>query len=299
MKKVLLLVNGTAGTGASKLNLYEILENLAVQDCLVTAFPILPEKDMTAERLIEEYGADFDTIMCAGGDGTLSHTIRGIMNAGLKKPIAYLPCGSTNDYAKSLGISASIPENCAAAAGNRTTAFDIGRFNDSYFNYVAAFGAFTKVSYSTSQLAKNYLGYAAYILEGLLTLPENISSRCRLRISYDGGQEEGSYLYGAITNSTSVGGMPSPISQRAKLNDGLFEVMLVTAPENLGIVELGDIITTLASGSTDSPYIRVFQTGGLQIEALNHVAWTLDGEYGGCPQMVKVEVCRRAVRMLV
>lgn len=299
MKKVLLLVNGTAGTGASKLNLYEILENLAVHDCLVTAFPILPEKDMTAEQLIGKYGADYDTIMCAGGDGTLSHTIRGIMNAGLKKPIAYLPCGSTNDYAKSLGISASIPENCAAAAGNRTAAFDIGRFNDSYFNYVAAFGAFTKVSYSTSQLAKNYLGYAAYILEGLLTLPENISSHCRMRISFDGGQEEGSYLYGAVTNSTSVGGMASPISQRAKLNDGLFEVMLVTAPENLGIVELGDIVTTLASGSTDSPYIRVFQTGSLQIEALNRVAWTLDGEYGGCPQTVKIEVCRRAVRMLV
>ena len=299
MKKVLLLVNGTAGTGASKLNLYEILENLAVHDCLVTAFPILPEKDMTAERLIEKYGADYDTIMCAGGDGTLSHTIRGIMNAGLKKPIAYLPCGSTNDYAKSLGISASIPENCAAAAGNRTAAFDIGRFNDSYFNYVAAFGAFTKVSYSTSQLAKNYLGYAAYILEGLLTLPENISSHCQMRISFDGGQEEGSYLYGAVTNSTSVGGMASPISQRAKLNDGLFEVMLVTAPENLGIVELGDIVTTLASGSTDSPYIRVFQTSRLQIEALNRVAWTLDGEYGGCPQTVKIEVCRRAVRMLV
>ena len=289
MKKVLLLVNGTAGTGASKLNLYDILENLAVHDCMVTSFPILPEKGLTAERLIEKYGADFDTIMCAGGDGTLSHTIRGIMNAGLKKPIAYLPCGSTNDYARSLGISASVPENCAAAAGN----------NDSYFNYVAAFGAFTKVSYSTSQLAKNYLGYAAYILEGLLTLPENISSRCRMRISYDGGQEEGSYLYGAITNSISVGGMASPIIQRAKLNDGLFEVMLVSAPENLGIVELGDIVTTLASGSTDSPYIRVFQTGSLQIEALNHVDWTLDGEYGGCPQSVKVEVCRRAVRMLV
>ena len=299
MKKVLLLVNGNAGTGASKLNLYDILENLAVHDCMVTAFPILPEKGLTAERLIEEYGADFDTIMCAGGDGTLSHTIRGIMNAGLRKPIAYLPCGSTNDYARSLGISASVPENCAAAAGNRTTAFDIGRFNDSYFNYVAAFGAFTKVSYSTSQLAKNYLGYAAYILEGLLTLPENISSRCRMRISYDGGQEEGSYLYGAITNSISVGGMASPVSQRAKLNDGLFEVMLVSAPENLGIVELGDIVTTLASGSTDSPYIRVFQTGSLQIEAMNHVDWTLDGEYGGCPQTVKVEVCRRAVRMLV
>ena len=299
MKKVLLLVNGTAGTGASKLNLYDILENLAVHDCLVTAFPILPEKGMTAERLIGEYGADFDTIMCAGGDGTLSHTIRGIMSAGLKKPVAYLPCGSTNDYARSLGISASVPENCAAAAGNRTAAFDIGRFNDSYFNYIAAFGAFTQVSYSTSQLAKNYLGYAAYILEGLLTLPENISSRCRMRISYDGGREEGSYLYGAITNSTSVGGIASPISQRAKLNDGLFEVMLVTAPENLGIVELGDIVTTLASGSTDSPFIRVFQTSSLQIEALDHVAWTLDGEYGGCPQTVKIEVCRRAVRMLI
>ena len=297
MKKILLLVNAAAGTGAARNIVYEAVEGLSVRECLVTVLPILPGKGMSAERLIGEHGAGYDAVMCAGGDGTLSHVIQGILKAGLKKPIAYLPCGSANDYAKSLGIPASMEEICAAAAGMKTASLDVGIFNDRWFNYVAAFGAFTKVSYSTSQEVKNFLGYAAYILEGIRTLPENISTRSMLRITHDGVQEEGEYLFGSVSNSTSLGGVPQPLIQRARLDDGLFEVMLIRAPENL--VEIGDIISTLAAGSTDSPYVHMFRTESLQIEALSETAWTLDGEYGGTPRNVRIEVCRRAVKLLV
>ena len=297
MKKILLLVNAAAGTGAARNIVYEAVEGLSVRECLVTVLPILPGKGMSAEHLIGEHGAGYDAVMCAGGDGTLSHVIQGILKAGLKKPVAYLPCGSANDYAKSLGIPASMEEICAAAAGMKTASLDVGIFNDRWFNYVAAFGAFTKVSYSTSREVKNFLGYAAYILEGIRTLPENISTRSMLRITHDGVQEEGEYLFGSVSNSTSLGGMPQPLIQRARLDDGLFEVMLIRAPENL--VEIGDIISTLAAGSTDSPYVHMFRTDSLQIEALSETAWTLDGEYGGTPRNVQIEVCRRAVKLLV
>ena len=297
MKNILLLVNAAAGTGSARNIVYEAVEELSVRDCLVTVIPILPGKGMSAERLIDEHGDRYDTVMCAGGDGTLSHVIQGLLKAGLKKPVAYLPCGSANDYAKSLGIPASMEEICAAAAGMKTASLDVGIFNDRWFNYVAAFGAFTKVSYSTSQEVKNFLGYAAYILEGIRTLPENISTRSMLRITHDGVQEEGEYLFGSVSNSTSLGGMPQPLIQRARLDDGLFEVMLIRAPENL--VEIGDIISTLAAGSTDSPYVHMFRTESLQIEALSETAWTLDGEYGGTPRNVRIEVCRRAVKLLV
>ena len=297
MKNILLLVNAAAGTGSARNIVYEAVEELSVRDCLVTVIPILPGKGMSAERLIEEHGDRYDTVMCAGGDGTLSHVIQGLLKAGLKKPVAYLPCGSANDYAKSLGIPASMEEICAAAAGMKTASLDVGIFNDRWFNYVAAFGAFTKVSYSTSQEVKNFLGYAAYILEGIRTLPENISTRSMLRITHDGVQEEGEYLFGSVSNSTSLGGVPQPLIQRARLDDGLFEVMLIRAPENL--VEIGDIISTLAAGSTDSPYVHMFRTESLQIEALSETAWTLDGEYGGTPRNVRIEVCRRAVKLLV
>ena len=297
MKKILLLVNAAAGTGSARNIVYEAVEELSVRDCLVTVIPILPGKGMSAERLIGELGEGYDAVMCAGGDGTLSHVIQGLLKAGIKKPIAYLPCGSANDYAKSLDIPASIEEICAAAAGMKTASLDVGIFNDRWFNYVAAFGAFTKVSYSTSQEVKNFLGYAAYILEGIRTLPENILTRCRLLIHHDGITEEGEYLFGSVSNATSLGGVPQPLIQRARLDDGLFEVMLIRAPENL--VEIGDIISTLAAGSTDSPYVHMFRTDSLQIEALSETAWTLDGEYGGTPRNVRIEVCRRAVKLLV
>ena len=161
-KRILLLVNTSAGVGSARGKLYDIIKNLAVRDCEVTAYPILPEQGLDSEQLIAEYGKDYDVVMCCGGDGTLNHVIRGVMNAGLSCPIGYLPSGSTNDFARSIGIPGEVDENCRAVAGDHVFAYDIGKFNSVYFNYVAAFGAFTKVSYSTNQTAKNVLGYPAF-----------------------------------------------------------------------------------------------------------------------------------------
>ena len=296
-KRILLLVNTSAGVGSARGKLYDIIKNLAVRDCEVTAYPILPEQGLDSEQLIAEYGKDYDVVMCCGGDGTLNHVIRGVMNAGLSCPIGYLPSGSTNDFARSIGIPGEVDENCRAVAGDHVFAYDIGKFNSVYFNYVAAFGAFTKVSYSTNQTAKNVLGYPAYILEGLHTLPESIFSRCHLEIEHDGIRERGHYLYGAISNATSVGGISSPVIKKASLNDGLFEVMLIQAPDS--IVEVGEILTMLTTGNTDNQYIRTFTASHLQIKALNDVPWTLDGEYGGKPKIVEISVCPRAIRILV
>lgn len=296
-KKVLLLVNSAAGTGTARGKLYEIIEYRTTFGCQVVTYPVLPEKGLDSEEIIRRHGTENDIIMCCGGDGTLNHVISSMMRLGIMQPLGYVPSGSTNDFAKSIGIPGDLGENCKAIVKGDTFAYDIGRFNDAYFNYVAAFGAFTKVSYSTKQTTKNVLGYAAYILESIHSLPESMTSRCHMRIEHDGIVDEGYYLYGAISNATSVGGISSAMIRKASLNDGLFEVMLIAAPDN--IVEVGEIITTLASGSTENRNVKLFTASHLSIQSIGDVSWTLDGEYGGTPESVEIEVCPRAIRMLV
>lgn len=296
-KRILLLVNSVAGTGSAKGKLYDVISELAVHHCETTVYPIIPEAGLESETIIQDCGNDYDVIMCFGGDGTLNHVIRGVLSAELSIPIGYLPGGSTNDFARSLGLSPDIKKACAAVIGENIFLYDIGRFNESYFNYVAAFGAFTKVSYSTNQGVKNALGYAAYILESIHTLPESVTSRCRLQIEHDGIVEKGEYLFGAISNSLSVGGLASPAIKNAALDDGMFEVMLIRAPDT--VADLGEIVTTLASGSLDNRHVKVFTTEALKIMALNNVAWTLDGEYGGSPSIVNIRVLPKAVRIML
>ncbi len=309
-KKILLLINASSGTGTVRNQTYDIIENLAVRNCAVTVFPILPKKGIVAEDIIRRCGQDFDVIMCCGGDGTLNHVVQGMMDCGLDHiPVGYLPAGSTNDFAKNVGLPLSVERVCNAIAGDKAFAYDIGRFNDRYFNYVAAFGAFTKISYSTDQAVKNVLGHAAYILQGITTLPESIMTRYRLRIQYDklehsgntdpGKQllEEDNYLFGAVCNGSTVGGFTSPLIQDSSLNDGVFEVFLISAPENIG--EMGDIIASLASGSTDNRYVHLFRTAHLEIRSVSPIPWTLDGEFGGSHRKVVIDNCGRAIRMLV
>lgn len=296
-KRVLLLANDAAGTGTARSRLFSMISYLALRNCEVTVYPILPAQGLTSERILRECRVDYDLLICCGGDGTLNHVVNDLMHQTARVPIAYFPTGSTNDFARSLGIPTAAAAFCETALNGRAFAFDIGRFNDRYFNYIAAFGAFTKVSYSTAQDLKNALGYVAYVLEGILTLPESISCRCHMRICHDGETEEGYYLYGAVSNATSVGGIKSPAIRQAQLDDGVFEVVLIRAPENLK--EVSEIAASLTSGSLDARYVRVFSASDLEIEALSRIAWTLDGEYGGEPEHIHIAVCPKAMEIML
>lgn len=297
MKKVLLLLNAGSGTGQAKNRMFEILKELTLAGFEVTTYPIVPDRGMTSEKIIQQCVGRFDIIMCVGGDGTLNHVVNSVVQAGIREPIAYLPTGSTNDFARSLGIPAEPEEYCRALVAGTTFDYDIGRFNDRYFNYVAAFGAFTQVSYETNQASKNVLGYAAYLLQSIVTFPESIAMRCHLVIEHDGECEEGKYLYGAVSNTTSIAGIPSPLIRKSEMDDGMFEVTLIQAPDSLSDVR--EILTALASGKMDGDYVKVFRTDRLHIRVVDGAAWTLDGEYGGAPEEIDISVCPKRIRMIV
>jgi YegS/Rv2252/BmrU family lipid kinase len=300
-RKLLLLYNASAGTGVARRNLYQLITQLAEKGCETVAYPILPKRGLTTERIVEmlkERGQHFDYIACCGGDGTLNHLVNALMQAGWNEiPVLYVPTGTTNDFARSLHIPGDPARSAALLDHGQAFCYDIGQFENRYFNYVAAFGAFTAVSYETDQNMKNAIGYAAYILTGVLSASDSLMSRIHMRIEHDGIIEEDAYLFGAVSNTTSVAGIKSPALSKAEMDDGLFEVILIKAPDDLNDVR--EILQSLAQGNTEGGYFRVFRTDEVRFAADQEVSWTLDGENGGEIESAVVRVVPKAVRILV
>lgn len=295
-KKVLLFVNSSSGPGKGKNDLFEIVQELSIRHCEVTVYPCGPHSGIDSDALLEQRYQDFDVVACYGGDGTLNHLVNTMMKREIHTPIGYIPGGSTNDFAQNFNNTINIPDVCATIAEGEPFAYDIGQMNGNYFNYVAAFGAFTDVSYSTDQMTKNVLGHNAYIFSAVGSLSDALNYRRHLVYTHDGITEEGDFIYGGISNSPSIGGMKFSFNERAKLNDGWFEVMLVTAPNNA--VDLAGVVGQFASGSVEDKYVRVFQTKEITFRCDEKVDWTLDGEFGGSYRKSAIKLIPSAVEIM-
>ena len=223
MKKLLWIVNPHAGRGAMSGKIIGCVTAFQQAGFDVTLYVTQGAQDAT--RVARERAGEFDRIICAGGDGTLNEVVTGLMSVEAPPPLGYIPAGTTNDFAQSLDIPKVPAEAAVIAAGDRLQALDIGRFNDRYFNYIAAFGVFTEVSYATPQQSKNIFGRAAYILEGVKALT-NIKAY-HIRVESDEVTAEDNFIYGMVTNSVSVGGFKAITPDGVALDDGLHEVLLV------------------------------------------------------------------------
>ena len=230
-----------------------------------------------ATRKVMEEAANFDRIVCSGGDGTLDEVVTGLIKSDTNTPIGYIPAGSTNDFANSLGIPKEMVKAAEVAVGKNPFPCDIGDFNSDTFVYVAAFGLFTEVSYKTSQQLKNIFGHVAYIMEGAKHLHDILSYN--MQVEYEGHVFQDEFIYGMVTNSVSVGGFKGMTGTDVKLDDGVFEVTLIKKPHNP--IELNEILACLTNMIDDSDLIYSFKTNEVKITAREQIAWTLDGEFGG------------------
>lgn len=298
-KKVLLLINERAVAGSAKGKLFEIVSALALAHCEVTVYPILPSAGITSESIFADVIREqrtYDLIACSGGDGTLNHVMHCMIAWNLALPVLYFPAGTTNDFARTLNIPTEVKEITSLLTSGDLFHYDIGCFNDKHFNYIAAFGAFTSVSWSTDQGFKNALGYGAYFLEGIRSAGDALRSRCPMKITCDGTTIEGDFLFGAVSNSTSVAGFRTQALEQAALNDGVFEVILIKAPNDLsGIAELLNIMRLAISDSSSDALqgndaFQILHAREIHVEADQPISWTLDGEYGGEPKNVDIRV---------
>ena len=301
-RKALFIVNPHSGKGLIRNHLLEIVDLLTKADYEVTVYPTQSRGD--AVKVMRERKKRYELVVCSGGDGTMDEIVTGMIQSGFQTTIGYIPAGSTNDFAISLGIPSSMKRAAEIVINGRVFPCDVGRFNDDVFVYIAAFGLFTEVSYGTPQEMKNTLGHMAYILEGMRHL-QNIQSY-HLKVTYVSvnGEErsiEDDFIFGMVTNTYSVGGFKSIAGNVFKgdvaLNDGLFEVTLIKVPRNP--IELNSILAALAVQNIDTDYMYSFKSGRLMVESEEEVAWTLDGEYGGRHRQVELRNEKEAMNIMV
>ena len=292
-KKLLLIINLHAGRNRSRGPLFDAVTAFSEAGYLVRIEPTRCRGDAT--RLALEEAPNYDVVVACGGDGTLSETVAGLLQLEKAPPLGYIPQGSTNDFAASLEIpsdAVGAAEKLLYASGSR---LDVGDWNGRSFVYVASFGIFTRSSYAASQAAKNALGHFAYLLEGMTELA-NIRAY-RLRITADGENLDGTYLFGAVCNATSIGGMMKLSRENVTLDDGKFELLLIPAPETP--VELQELITALLAQDYAGSGVIFRHIRQLRLETDEDLPWSLDGEYAESAPVVEVTNRRQALRMLL
>lgn len=292
MEKMLFVYNPRSGKGLIRNHLSMIIETFSTGGYDVTVYPTKKEKD--ARDVVRERAHEFEIIVCSGGDGTLDEVVTGMMDSGVCLPIGYIPAGSTNDFGNSLGIPKQMEQAARLIVDGEPFACDVGKFNEDYFVYVAAFGVFTDVSYQTNQDLKNVLGHAAYILEGMKRMGNWKS--VFLRIESEEFTGEGEFVFGMITNSNSVGGFKGLPGKNIELNDGLFEVMLVRTPQNL--IDWQEVITAVLTKDETSKNVVRFKAHRLTISSDEPVAWTRDGENGGEHTFVEMTNMKQVLKIM-
>jgi len=275
-KTLLLIFNPKAGVQTLRARLFDVVDAFTAAGYLVTVYPTQAAGEVGTT--VAALGAAYDLLVCAGGDGTVSEAINAIMDMA-EKPAAFgfIPSGTVNDFAVSLGVPTDVVTAAEVILNGAPRLVDVGRFDEKHFIYVAAFGLFTDVSYSTSQSAKNWLGKVAYFLEGAKRVGQLIAYSCEFDI--DGEYIAGEFIFGAIANTHSIAGIKMPTGMNAQMDDGLFDVILIKKPENLKDGQ--EIIASLLAHEEKSPYVTFRKAKKIDFHAFQEVPWTLDGDFGG------------------
>ncbi len=295
LKKMIFIFNPKSGKARVKSQLFNITDRFVKAGWSVCVHPTQKAND--AYDQIKTEGKRYDLVVASGGDGTLRESINGLMTITEEKrpKLGYIPSGTVNDFAHALGIPSSVKKAVDKIIGGTPVKCDIGKGNGNYFTYIAGFGAFTEVSYETSQSVKNILGKVAYFLTGVKSLA-NIKS-IPMKVKWDDGETEGDFIIGLVTNVDHAAGMKIKFNENTEINDGLFEAILIKKPKT--VVDLSVIVTELLSAKLKSEYFVQFSSKNMTFEAQEPVKWTFDGEFGGENEKVEVQVIKNAIEILL
>lgn len=294
MKKMLFVYNPNSGKAQIKDYLSGIIQIFSGADYEVVVYPTKAQQD--GYEKVKQSDGVYDIIVCSGGDGTLNETVAAVMEHKNSKPfIGYIPSGTTNDFARSLGISGDMLQAARDIVEGEVMGCDIGRFNGRYYNYVAAFGAFTEASYATPQAFKNILGHQAYVIEGLKSIP--FIKPSHMKVEANGEVIEGDFLFGMITNTMSVGGFKNIAGKNVKLDDGLFECTFIKTFDAAS--DFNKLINAILYKEGKNPNIFHVKTEKIKIYSEDAVPWVLDGEYGGGHRKVEIDIINNAVNIIV
>ena len=290
MKRMLLIINRYAGKNKIVGRLTDLLDHFTQQGYLPTVHITRHPGDAT--QIARQFGSDYPLVVCSGGDGTLSEVVAGLMQLENRPVVGYIPAGSTNDFAITLGLPTDMIRCAAVVTDAYQRKLDVGSFGGQRsFVDVAAFGTFTETSYATPQRDKNLLGHNAYIMHGLKELT-NLRSY-PMQVTVDGIMYEGEFLFGMVSNANSVGGMRHPLGIEALLDDGLMEVLLIRAPETAA--DWPQLLAELIAKKSDGRYLITGRAKQVVFDCQESIDWVLDGEHGGAHQHITIEAVQQAV----
>lgn len=292
MKNMLFILNPCAGTKKANKVLADILAVFNRADFDVHTYITAGSKDAT--DAVKRLAPGMDMVVCCGGDGTFNETVTGLLDAQLNIPLGYIPAGSTNDFAHSLHLPTDPIAAARLIADGTPEPLDVGNFGDRYFSYVASFGAFSKASYTTPQSVKNALGHTAYMLEGIRELSQIRKTRVHLEL--DGETLEDDFLFGAVCNSTSLGGILTLDPNQVDMGDGLFEVLLVRAPQDLG--EITECIAAVQKQQYNCRMMTFRSAKQVTVSGETDMYWTLDGEKAPSHSQVTITNLHHAIRLI-
>ncbi|MDR3156804.1 MAG: diacylglycerol kinase [Lactobacillales bacterium] len=281
MKKARIIYNPTSGKELIKRFLPDILDELESLGYETSAFATTADKNSAYEEAKRVGLLEFDLIVAAGGDGTISEIVNGIAFLEKRPKLAIIPAGTTNDYARALKIPRTNPlKAIRVLQKNQTVKMDIGKANEKYFINIAAGGGLTELTFEVPSKVKKTLGYLAYLAKGAEMLPR--IKPVNLRITYNEGVYEGetSMFFVGLTNS--AGGFET-IAPGAKLDDGNFSLLIV---KRANIFEILSILAKALNGGkhVNDPKVIYTKTSNIKLETINHkerLMINLDGEYGG------------------
>ena len=289
---MLFIMNPFAGMRKANRQLADIVAIFNRADYETSVYMTACQGD--AGRIARERAAEVDVIVCAGGDGTFNETVSGVLESGADTPIGYIPCGSTNDFASSLHLPTNPVKAAELIVQGGPKRYDVGKFGGRYFSYVASFGAFTKASYATPQNVKNALGHTAYLLEGIQEISQLKTSH--VRIELEDRVIEDDFLFGAISNSTSVGGILTLDPRQVDMTDGKFELLLVRAPKDL--LEVSECVIALQKQQYNCAMMTFLSAPKLTVHASSKMPWTLDGEREDGHEKIQVENIHGAIQII-
>ena len=296
-KRILFIMNPKSGLMLAPKHMAEIVGKFSGAGFLTEV--LMTEGKGDARDFAAQYGGNADIVAVAGGDGTFNEVVDGLIGAGHKTALGYIPAGSTNDFANSIGLPKQMMDCVDTIVSGAPTAVDIGSFNGRIFSYVASFGAFTSATYSVPQNLKNIFGHAAYVMGGLKEIAELKPIHARFVSDKDTGHArvyEGDYVIGAVCNSRSVGGILHLENLGVDMSDGEMEVLLVKMPKD--IIQLSETAMSMLGGTFQSDQIESFTTSNLEVEIENGIHWTLDGEYEEGRQFCEIKILPSAIRVI-
>lgn len=293
MKKMLFIMNPFAGQRRANRYLADILTMFSREGYDISVHMTSGPGD--GARVVQERAAGMDLIVCCGGDGTFNETVSGLIRSGADVPVGYIPAGTTNDFAASMKIPTNVNKAARAILEGTPRQYDVGAFGERFFTYVASFGAFTRSSYATPQSVKNALGHTAYVLEGMQELSQIKNIHVRLELDDDRVIED-DFLFGAISNSLSVGGILTLDPKQVDMSDGKFELLLVRAPQD--ITEVSECLRALQTQKYNCRMITFVSASQVRVTAAEELVWTLDGEREDIRDTVEAKMLRHAIRLI-